>query len=96
MVWKNPDRSWIFFDKHGASAFLSFVRRTVNGRSLHFLGIYYNLTRDIEDLPPSLLAGIKGICAGLFNVLLAIMMHQKCSDINGIAFTFVIESLVTG
>ena len=42
-----------------------------------FWGIDNNLTRDIEDLPASVLAGIKGLCAGLFNICLALILGTK-------------------
>ncbi len=48
-----------------------------------------NLTRDIEDLPPSLLAGVKGISAGLFNILLALSLNQTSGDIRGLAGSFI-------
>ena len=37
-----------------------------------FWGIDNNLTRDIEDLPAGILASIKGLTAGIFNILLAL------------------------
>ncbi|HLG18835.1 MAG TPA: EamA family transporter [Bdellovibrionota bacterium] len=38
-----------------------------------FWGIDNNLTRDIEDLPPIVLAGVKGLGAGIFNTTLGWM-----------------------
>jgi len=61
-----------------------------------FWGIDNNLTRNIEDLPPSVLAGIKGISAGLFNVLLAFLLHQTSSDTKGLASTFITGTLSYG
>ena len=45
-----------------------------------FWGIDNNLTRNIEDIQPSLLAGIKGLAAGVFNVLLAWAMKQTSNN----------------
>lgn len=42
-----------------------------------FWGIDNNLTRELESLPASLLACIKGWCAGIFNVILSIFLY-KC------------------
>ena len=61
-----------------------------------FWGIDNNLTRNIEDLPPSVLAGIKGICAGLFNILLAFLLGQTSSDIPGLAGSFITGILSYG
>lgn len=61
-----------------------------------FWGMDNNLTRDIEDIPPSVLAGIKGLSAGLFNILLAWILHQTAYGISGIAFTFVLGALSYG
>jgi drug/metabolite transporter (DMT)-like permease len=36
-----------------------------------FWGIDNNLTRDVDELPSTALAAIKGYCAGLFNIILA-------------------------
>jgi drug/metabolite transporter (DMT)-like permease len=36
-----------------------------------FWGIDNNLTRDVDELPSTALAAIKGYCAGLFNIVLA-------------------------
>lgn len=41
-----------------------------------FWGIDNNLTRDVEDLPPTVLASVKGWTAGAFNTLLAIFLGQ--------------------
>jgi drug/metabolite transporter (DMT)-like permease len=38
-----------------------------------FWGIDNNLTRDIEEMPATVLASIKGLCAGAFNVVLALI-----------------------
>jgi drug/metabolite transporter (DMT)-like permease len=37
-----------------------------------FWGIDNNLTRDIEDMSATVLASIKGFCAGMFNIVLAL------------------------
>ena len=61
-----------------------------------FWGIDNNLTREIEDMPPSLLAGIKGLCAGLFNILLALILRQTSQALSGIALTVIIGALSYG
>lgn len=38
-----------------------------------FWGIDNNLTRDIEEMSATVLASIKGLCAGAFNIMLALM-----------------------
>jgi drug/metabolite transporter (DMT)-like permease len=40
-------------------------------------GLDNNLTRDIDELPPSLLAGVKGLAAGAFNVALAACLRHE-------------------
>jgi drug/metabolite transporter (DMT)-like permease len=42
-----------------------------------FWGLDNNLTRDVEDLSPSILAGTKGLCAGVFNIALAYLLGQS-------------------
>lgn len=39
-----------------------------------FWGIDNNLTRDVDELPSTALAAIKGYCAGLFNIILATVL----------------------
>lgn len=39
-----------------------------------FWGIDNNLTRDVDELPATALAVIKGFCAGLFNIILAAVL----------------------
>lgn len=39
-----------------------------------FWGIDNNLTRDVDELPPAVLAGVKGLSAGTFNIFLSIVM----------------------
>ena len=39
-----------------------------------FWGIDNNLTRDVDELPATALAAIKGYCAGLFNIILAAVL----------------------
>jgi len=43
-------------------------------------GIDNNLTRDIEELSPSILASIKGLSAGLFNIFLAFFLKQESAS----------------
>jgi drug/metabolite transporter (DMT)-like permease len=42
-----------------------------------FWGLDNNLTRDLEDLSPSVLASIKGLSAGTFNLLLAFVVSTS-------------------
>ncbi|MHB1350277.1 MAG: DMT family transporter [Desulfobulbaceae bacterium] len=39
-----------------------------------FWGIDNNLTRDVDELPATVLAAIKGYCAGMFNIILAAVL----------------------
>lgn len=39
-----------------------------------FWGIDNNLTRDVDELSPPALAAVKGYCAGLFNIVLALVL----------------------
>ncbi len=39
-----------------------------------FWGVDNNLTRDVDELPPTVLAGVKGLSAGVLNIALAIVM----------------------
>jgi len=55
-----------------------------------FWGIDNNLTRNIEDIPPSLLAGIKGWAAGLFNIALALLLKQTSNDLPAITVAFAV------
>lgn len=61
-----------------------------------FWGIDNNLTRDIEDLPPSLLAGIKGFVAGLFNILLAFLLGQTANNVPDVLGALVIGMMCYG
>ncbi|MEW6221220.1 MAG: EamA family transporter [Thermodesulfobacteriota bacterium] len=42
-----------------------------------FWGIDNNLTRELESIPASSLACIKGWCAGIFNIILSFLLHQS-------------------
>ncbi len=61
-----------------------------------FWGIDNNLTRDIVDIPPSLLAGIKGFFAGGFNILLACLLKQTSNHLPAIAATITIGAFSYG
>ncbi len=56
-----------------------------------FWGIDNNLTRDIEELRPSVLAGAKGLVAGAFNVTLAIIL-----GVGQVSVKQIVESSVLG
>ena len=58
-----------------------------------FWGFDNNLTRDIEDLSPSLLAGIKGFAAGVFNILLALLLNQT-SNITKKGINYIVSDIM--
>ncbi|MEK6623936.1 MAG: DMT family transporter [Bdellovibrionota bacterium] len=59
-------------------------------------GLDNNLTRDVDDLSPSVLAGIKGLIAGLFNVFLALGLGQGTASKYQIIATLFIGSISYG
>lgn len=61
-----------------------------------FWGIDNNLTRDVDDLPPVVLAGLKGISAGLFNTLLAIALGFGHASFSQVGISFGIGGLSYG
>ena len=61
-----------------------------------FWGVDNNLTRDIEDLPPTLLATLKGISAGLFNVLLALSLGAGICHAGQVAGAMIIGAASYG
>jgi len=61
-----------------------------------FWGIDNNLTRELEDLPPSFLACIKGWSAGLFNVGLALFVFGGKATAFQVAGTLTIGALSYG
>ena len=61
-----------------------------------FWGIDNNLTRELEDLPPSFLACIKGWSAGLFNVGLALLMFGGQVTLFQVGGTLMIGALSYG
>ncbi len=61
-----------------------------------FWGFDNNLTRDIEELPPSLLAGVKCLIAGIFNLLLAFFMGQKSGNFPAVLWALIIGMMSYG
>jgi drug/metabolite transporter (DMT)-like permease len=61
-----------------------------------FWGIDNNLTRDVDELPSTALAAIKGYCAGLFNIILAAVLGFGTFDIGQIGGALVIGALSYG
>ncbi len=61
-----------------------------------FWGLDNNITRDIEDLPPSLLAGFKGLIAGAFNILLAIFLKQTSDSFLNLSIVLSIGAISYG
>ncbi len=47
-----------------------------------FWGLDNNLTREVEDLAPSLLAGVKGALAGIFNICFGFSLGERIHSIN--------------
>src|SRR5207253_95548 len=51
-----------------------------------FWGFDNNFTRDVDELSPTVLAGTKGLAAGIFNILFALILgigNFKASQVNG-------------
>lgn len=61
-----------------------------------FWGIDNNLTRDIEELSPTVLASIKGLAAGLFNTSLAFILGQYTAEPFQVVSTLGIGALSYG
>jgi drug/metabolite transporter (DMT)-like permease len=61
-----------------------------------FWGIDNNLTRDIEELPAEVLASIKGLGAGVFNIMLALVLATGTVSPFQVATTLVIGALSYG
>lgn len=63
-----------------------------------FWGLDNNLTRDVDDLPPALLAGVKGVVAGSFNFFLAAVLGQLNTDASffAVAFSLLIGAFCYG
>jgi drug/metabolite transporter (DMT)-like permease len=61
-----------------------------------FWGIDNNLTRDVDALPATALAAIKGYCAGLFNITLAAVIGFGSVDILQISGALLIGALSYG
>jgi len=61
-----------------------------------FWGIDNNLTRDVDELPATALAAIKGYCAGLFNIILASVLGFGTIDVHQIGSALLIGALSYG
>lgn len=61
-----------------------------------FWGIDNNLTRDIEEMSAPVLASIKGLCAGTFNILLALLFSTGEAAIPQVAGSLLIGALSYG
>lgn len=61
-----------------------------------FWGIDNNLTRDVDDLPATALAAIKGYSAGVFNIVLAIVLGFGTISIHQVSNAFLIGAFSYG
>lgn len=61
-----------------------------------FWGVDNNLTRDVDELPATALAAIKGYCAGLFNIILAAVLGFGTIDVHQIGGALLIGALSYG
>ncbi|MGK5088378.1 DMT family transporter [Bdellovibrionota bacterium FG-2] len=61
-----------------------------------FWGLDNNLTRDVEDLAPSLLAGVKGLVAGTFNILLGLLLRESFSSFDSTVIALGIGAISYG
>jgi len=61
-----------------------------------FWGIDNNLTRDVDELPATALAAIKGYCAGLFNIILAAVLGFGTIDLHQVGWALLIGAFSYG
>jgi drug/metabolite transporter (DMT)-like permease len=61
-----------------------------------FWGIDNNLTRDVEDLSPTVLAGVKGLVAGSFNSILAVILSLATIGPRPLAASLLLGALSYG
>ncbi|GCF84579.1 membrane protein [Geobacter sp. SVR] len=61
-----------------------------------FWGIDNNLTREVEELPPTALAAIKGYGAGLFNILLALALGSGTATAGHVGSVLLIGAFSCG
>jgi drug/metabolite transporter (DMT)-like permease len=61
-----------------------------------FWGIDNNLTRDIEEMPATVLASIKGLCAGVFNIMLALIFSTGTATVHQITGSLLVGALSYG
>jgi len=61
-----------------------------------FWGIDNNLTRDVDELPSTALAAIKGYSAGIFNILLAAVLGFGAIDVHQIGGALLIGAFSYG
>lgn len=59
-------------------------------------GLDNNLTRELEEVPPALLAVVKGLAAGAFNLLLALLFAPRFPSAGGAAWTLLVGALGYG
>lgn len=78
-----------------ADAVFSFSSLFIIGACI-FWGLDNNITRDIEELPPSLLAGFKGLIAGLFNIVLALSLKQTAAGLLNLSIVLGIGAVSYG
>jgi drug/metabolite transporter (DMT)-like permease len=61
-----------------------------------FWGVDNNLTREVENLPATVLACIKGLCAGIFNTVLALVFSSGKASVLQISGALTIGALSYG
>ncbi|MFA6030948.1 MAG: EamA family transporter [Elusimicrobiota bacterium] len=59
-------------------------------------GLDNNLTRELEEVPPSLLAFVKGLAAGVFNLLLALLFASRFPSAGAAGWTLLVGALGYG
>jgi drug/metabolite transporter (DMT)-like permease len=61
-----------------------------------FWGIDNNLTRDIEEMPATVLASIKGLCSGTFNIVLALIFSSGAVTVHQVMGALLIGAMSYG
>jgi len=61
-----------------------------------FWGIDNNLTRDIEEMPATVLASIKGLCAGVFNIMLALTFSTGTATVHQVLGSLLVGAMSYG
>jgi len=84
----------VVFTSEGAFAFS--VAGLLIIMACFFWGIDNNLTRDIEEMPATVLASIKGLCSGTFNIVLALIFFTGMATSSQVMGSLLIGAISYG